>query len=90
MVSKLIEPNLDPIEVTCIQRYIPFLGEVHRRRIGFLILYKTDAHDNLVLVSQEESNRLESAGISGPSSRTRDASREALIAVPMRHTPCKL
>lgn len=85
-----MESNLDPIEVTGTQRYVPLLGEIHRRRVGLLVLNETDAHNDLVFVSQEESDRLEPARITGPPSRTGDASREAFITISVRHTPRKL
>ena len=65
-----MDSHLDPTDVTGIQRHVPLLGEVHRRRVGFLVLDKTDAHNNLAFVSQEEANRLESTCVSGPPSRT--------------------
>jgi len=65
-----MESNLDPTDVTGAQRYVPLLGEIHRWRVGFLVLDEADAHDDFVLVSQEEANRLEPTRVSGPPSRT--------------------
>jgi len=45
-----MESNLDPTDVIDIQQYIPFLGEIHRRRVGFLVLDEADAHNNFVFV----------------------------------------
>ena len=85
-----MESNLNPINVGGVQRYVPLLGEIHCRRVGFLVLDETDAHDNFAFVSQEEANGLEPTRVSGPPSRTRDASREAFVAISMRHTSCEL
>ena len=78
-----MESNLDPTDGASVQRHVPLLGEIHRRRVGFLVLDETDAHDDFVFVSQEESNRLESARVPGPPSRTRDAPREVFVAISM-------
>lgn len=73
--------NLDPANMTGLQRYVPLLREIHRRGVGFLVLDKTDAHDDFVFVSQEEANRLEPTGVSRPPSCARNASREAFVTV---------
>ena len=51
-----MDSHLDPTDVTGVQRYVPLLGEIHRRRVGLLVLDETDAHNNLIFVSQEEAN----------------------------------
>jgi len=65
-----MESNLDPIDMGGAQRGVPLLGEIHRWGVGFLVLDETDAHNNLIFISQEEADRLEPTGISGPSSCT--------------------
>ena len=65
-----MESNLDSIEVARVQLYVPLLGKIHRRSVGFLVLDETNAHYDLVFVSQEETNRLEPARVTGPPSRT--------------------
>ena len=85
-----MKSNLDSIDVAGVQRCVPLLWKIHRWSVGFLVLNETDANDDLVFVSQEESNRLKPTRVSGPPSRTRDASGEAFVAISMRHTPCKL
>jgi hypothetical protein len=85
-----MKSDLNSIEMIWFQRDVPFLGEIHSGRVCFLVLDKTDAHNDLVFVSQEETNRLEPARVTGPPSRTRDASRKEFITISMRHTPRKL
>jgi len=65
-----MESNLDPIDMDSVQRGVPLFREIHRWGVGFLVLDETDANDNLVFVSQEEADRLEPTGVSGPPSRT--------------------
>ena len=78
-----MESNLDSVDVAGVQRYVPPLGEIHRRRVGFLVLDETDAHDNFVFVPKEEADGLEPTRVSGPPSRTRDAPREAFVTISM-------
>ena len=65
-----MESNLDPTDVASFQQHVPLLGEIHRPKVGFLVLDETDVHDDFVFVSQEEANRLESARVIGPPLRT--------------------
>jgi hypothetical protein len=46
-----MDSHLDPTDVTGVQRDVPPLGKIHRRRVGFLVLDETDPHNNLVFVS---------------------------------------
>ena len=73
--------NLDPANMTGFQRYVPLLGKIHRGGVGFLVLDKADAHNDLVFVSQEEANRLKPASVSRPPSCARNASGEAFVTV---------
>lgn len=70
--------NLNAMDMLKLEVNVPFVGEVHRRCVRFLTLDETNPNNVPILILKEESDVLEPAGISSPSSCARYAARELL------------
>lgn len=69
---------------------IPPCRELHGWRVSLLVLDEADPNNILLFVLKEETNSLESTGVTGPAARTRYTPRETFCLVPVRHTARKL